>query len=207
MYRIPSVRAVVLVALAVGAVAVSATPTSGQEPGRFRLDARAGIAVPTADLRNFVDEGPVLGAGVGYRLGERVWARADWTSALMRGTHRWPLIKRGADIPNWGSDTDLHHVTAGVQVELSEPGANVEVRAHGGLGVAFLTTEETELAEGGEFTQLALDAGLELAVPVAERVRIIGRGDLYVLPTHAGGPSHLKKEVVLPFTAGMALGL
>ena len=173
----------------------------------MRLDARAGIAVPTADMRNFVDEGPVLGAGVGYGVGERLSVRADWTAALMRPTHRWPLIKRGADVPARGSETDIHLLTAGAQVELSEPGASIEVRAHGGLGAAFLSTEETELARGGEFTQFALDGGLELAVPVSGRVRIIGRGDLYVLPFQAGGPSHLKKEVVLPFTAGLAVGL
>lgn len=173
----------------------------------LRLDARAGIAVPTADMRNYVDEGPVLGMGLAYRLDDRLSARADWTAALMRATNRRPFRRQGANVPPDGSDTDLHHVTGGLQVKLSESGANIEVRVHAGAGVTFLSTEETELAEGGEFTQFTLDGGLDLAVPVSDRVRLIGRGDLYVLPFRAGAPEHLWKEVTLPFVVGVAVGL
>jgi len=210
-------------ALAAGvAVAASAASAPAQEArhavdrvrpegGPVRLDARAGIAIPTADMRDYVDEGPVLGAGVSYRLGgfgERVSVRADWTAALMRPAHRRPLRSRGVDIPLRGSETDLHHLTGGLQVELSEPGmADVEVRAHGGAGVTFLSTEETELAEGGDFTQFTVDTGLELAVPLSEDVRFIGRGDVYVLPFRAGAPSHLLKEVTLSVSGGLAVGL
>ena len=206
--------ALVLVMLAAPATAQEACPCQG--PGGaadapIRVDARAGIAVPTADMRDYVDEGPVLGAGVSYRLGgldDRVSVRADWTAALMRPAHRRPLRSRGVDIPLRGSETDLHHLTGGLQVELSDPAAaDIEVRAHGGAGVTFLSTQETELAEGGDFTQFTVDAGLELAVPLGDGVRVVGRGDVYVLPFRAGAPSHLLKEVVLPVTAGLAVGL
>lgn len=206
-----------LVVVAAFAVALEAAPADAQEcpcagessgEPTLRLDARGGIAVPTADLRDYVDEGLVLGTGASYRVGERLSVRGDWTAALMRRADRRMLRRRGADLPKWGSETDLHHLTGGVQLEVSEPGeADVEVRVHAGTGVTFLSTEETEIAEGGAFTQFTVNGGLELAVPVSQRVRLIGRGELYVLPFRAHAPYHLKKEVTLPFTAGVAVGL
>ena len=182
-------------------------PPDSRRASGLRLDARAGIAIPTADLRNYVDEGLVLGTGLSYHLNERFAARADWTAALMPAADRRPFRSEGADVPPWGSETDLHHLTAGLQVELSEPDANIEVRAHGGTGVTFLSTEETELAEGGHFAQFTLDGGLELAVRLGDNVRFVGRGDVYVLPFRAGAPEHLWKEVTLPFTGGLAVEL
>lgn len=180
--------------------------TTGEN--RFRLDWRAGIALPAGDLKDYVDEGPVLGAGAAYRIRERWSVRADWTAALMRRAKRRPLQKRGIDIPTRGSETDLHHVTAAAEVELSDPeAADIEVRAHGGVGVTFLSTEETELAVGGHFTPFTVVVGLELGVPVSDDVRLIGRGDVYALPTKAETPVHLDKEVTLPFTVGVAVGL
>lgn len=173
----------------------------------FRLDGRVGIALPTGDMRDYVDEGLVLGAGLTRELTGRLSVRADWTAALMRPADREPLRRVGVDIPVRGSETDLHHLTGGVQLRLSEPGARIEVRAHGGAGVTILSTAETELVEGGEFTQFTLDGGLELAVPLTDDVRVIGRGDLYVLPFRAGAPRHLWKEVVLPFSGGLAVSM
>lgn len=219
MTRHPARRFALVAALAAAASLVSYGSAAAQEHhddagsgllagDRVRLDVRAGIAIPTADMRNYVDEGPVLGAGVSYRLGERLSIRGDWTVALMRAANRRPFRDRGADVPPDGSETDLHHLTGGVQMELSEPGeADIEVRVHAGLGVTFLSTEETQFAEGGDFTQFTLDGGLELAVPLSEDVRFIGRGDLFVLPFRAGAPEHLLKEVTLPFTGGLAVRL
>lgn len=182
------------------------SPGSSEE-GAFRLDGRAGIALPTGDMRDYVDEGLVLGAGVAREVTGRLSVRADWTASLMRPADREPLRRVGVDIPVRGSETELHHLTGGVQIRLSEPGARIEVRAHGGAGVTFLSTEETELVEGGEYTQFTLDGGLELAVPLTHDVRFIGRGDIYVLPFRAGAPRHLWKEVVLPFSGGLAVSL
>jgi len=110
-----------------------------------------------------------------------------------------------ATFPERGSETDLHHLTGGVQVELSEPGeADVEVRTHASAGVTFLSTEETELAVGGNFTQLTVNWGVEIAVPMGAGFRIFGRGDIYMLPTRSGAPPHLLKEVTLPFSAGVS---
>lgn len=177
----------------------------GEHP--LRMDARSGIALPAADMRDYVDEGLVLGAGLAYRIGGRWSVRGDWTAALMRPADRTPLRNKGVNIPIRGSETDLHHLTGGLQAELSDPErADIEVRAHAGAGATFLYTEETELAEGGGFTQFTLDFGLELAVSLGEDLWLIGRGDLYVLPTQVGAPSHLKKEVTLPFTSGLTMG-
>lgn len=216
--RTPGARPLALAVLAGFTLLVGAGPSYAQETRGgaspessgdrpFRLDARAGIAVPLADLRDYVDEGPVLGAGLAYGLGGRTSIRADWSALLMRPADREPLRNKGVDIPLRGSETDLHHLTGGVQVRLSEPGAAIEVRAHGGAGVTFLSTEETELAEGGDFTQFTLDVGLELAVPLDEGIRFIGRGDLYLLPFRAGAPDHLLKEITFPFSGGLAVGL
>lgn len=222
MSRSALARTIGIAALSVVALLAAIPSASAQEPcscperdslerDRVRLDARAGIAIPTADMRDYVDEGPVIGAGLGYRLDgfdERVSVRADWTAALMRPAHRGPLRSKGVDIPPRGSETDLHHLTAGLQVEISDPEvADVEVRVHGGAGVTFLSTEETELAEGGDFTQFTVDGGIELAVPLGEGISFIGRGDVYVLPFRAGAPSHLLKEVTLPVSGGLAIGL
>ena len=199
----------ILILAAVGPLAAQEErqPATLSESRSVRLDARAGIAVPLADMRDYVDEGPVLGAGAAYRLGGRMSLRADWTALLMRPADREPLRRKGVDIPQRGSETDLHHLTGGVQVELSDPGVAIEVRAHGGAGVTFLSTEETELAEGGDFTQFTLDVGLELAVPLADDLRFIGRGDLYLLPFRAGAPVHLLKEITFPFSGGLSVGL
>lgn len=184
------------------------TPPRVDRTSDWRLDARGGIAIPTADLRDYVDEGPVLGAGVARRIAPRLSARLDWTAALMRPADRRPLRSQGVDIPAEGSETDLHHVTAGLQYSLSEPGRpNVEVRAHAGAGVTFLSTEATALAEGGDFRQFTVVGGLELAVPLGRDVRLVGRGDVHVLPFRSGAPSHLLREVTLPVSAGLAVGL
>lgn len=220
MERSVRARILVLSLVLVGAV-LAASPGTAASQGRddavrggsgvdrpIRLDARAGIALPAADMKDYVDEGLVLAAGVAYRIRERWSVRADWTAALMRRAKRRPLQKRGIDIPTRGSETNLHHVTAAAEVELSDPeAADIEVRAHGGVGVTFLSTEETELAVGGHFTPFTVFGGLELAFPLSEDVRIIGRGDLYVLPFQAGTPVHLHKEVTLPFSAGVAVSL
>lgn len=212
----PICRGRILIALAGAALALGARPAESQErpvssePTResvVRLDARGGIAVPTADLRDHSDEGPVVAAGISYRIGERLSVRGDWSGAFMRPADSRMLRQRGADVPRYGSETDLHHLTGGLQVELSDRGANIAVRAHGGVGVTFLSTEETRLAVGGDFTQFTVNGGLELGVPLGRRVSFIGRGDLYVLPFRANGAPHLKKEVMLPFTAGLAVGL
>lgn len=150
-------------------------------------------------MRDDVDEGAVSGAGLVYRLGGRLSVRGDWTASLMRPGERRALRHRG-NIFASGSETELHHVTGGLKIEASDPDGNdIQVRAYAGARVTFFSTEETRLAEGGEFVQFTLGSSLEFAVPLSVGVRFIVRGDLYVVAFRVGAPAHLLKEVTFPF--------
>ena len=200
----------VLTATPAGLAAQGEGPASGAADGPqslFRVDARAGIAFPTADLKDYADEGLVLGAGVAARIAPRLAVRLDGTSLLMSPADRRPLRAKGVDIPAEGSETDLHYLTAGLQTSFNPDYVRAQVRLHAGAGVVLLSTEATELAEGGDFTQFATHGGVELGFRLSDRVRLLVRGDVYVHPFREGAPSHLLKEVTLPVTGGMSVGL
>lgn len=181
--------------------------------GDLWLEARAGTAFTMGDLADFSERGGAWGAGVAYGVAPRLRLRADVHAAYLPGAD-WDNLKAlpGGGIvdegaPDKGPATDLVHVIGSAQVRLNEAGSRWAIRAHAGAGVTFLSAERTAVTEGGDFERFTLDGGVTLGWELAPRVRLLGRGDLFLMLSRDTGPSHLGKELTLPFTAGVAVGL
>ncbi len=121
-----------------------ASPTWAQgmsEDPAWTLDARGGISVPAGDLADLPidDVGPSFGAGVGYHLTPRLALRADGDVELFSGESEGGTV--GAP------DINLWHYNAGVDFELTRPGAgpwDVTVNVAGGA-----TTWDTDSFSAG----------------------------------------------------------
>lgn len=202
-------------------ILASASPLTAQlhrgpaahDPGTFWLEARGGTAFTMGDLADFSERGGAWGAGVAWQAHERVRLRLDFARSDLPGTD-WDNLKSlpgggvvGPDAPDKGPATELTHLTGGVQLRLNALRDAWELLAHAGAGVAFLDVEETAVTEGGDFERFTLNGGLEIGYAVTPRVRFVGRGDVYLMLSRDAGPDYLGKELTLPFTAGLAVGL
>ena len=186
---------------------------AAHDPGTLWIEARGGTALTMGDLAEFSERGGAWGAGLAYQAHERVRLRLDLARADLPGTD-WDNLKSlpgggivGPDAPDKGPETELTHLTGAFQLRLNRLRDAWELSAHAGAGVTFLEAEPTDVTEGGDFERFTVVGGMEVGYAVTPRVRLVGRGDLYLMLSRDAGPSHLGKELTLPFTAGVAVGL
>jgi len=161
-----------------GLVAVAPTHAQSTDdaPG-WTFDGRGGISVPAGDLADLpIEVGPSFGAGVGYYVTPRVAIRGDGSVELFSGDD---LAGGGT-----GPDITLWHYNAGVEVELTQPGAgpwDVTANVAGGA-----TTWDTDRFTSGTGTSDDLETyftangGLKAGYDVTPSVNVFVGGQWYL---------------------------
>lgn len=145
---------------------------------KWTIDGRGGVALPTGDLADLAleDVGPSFGLGVGYHVHPRVAVRADGELSMFAGDD----VAAGGT----GPDVSLLHYTAGVDVELTRPGAGPwDLTANVGAGATTWDTDEfivdgtaDELSE----TYPTANGGLRLGYDVTRNVNVFAGGQWYL---------------------------
>ncbi len=147
---------------ALAAVAVMAGGAAAQDSG-VMLEAHAGIALPTFDIADVVDLGPVFGGGIWYQVYDRVniGVEADF------GLHPGAEIVAGVE----GPDINVYHVMAKAGYDVySEPDSRVRVMLNAGLGLMMFDVD----IEGVDIeTDFAINAGAKIYIMVAEQVDVV----------------------------------
>lgn len=191
------------------ALALAAAPAGAQDAGRltrWTVEGRGGVAVPLGDVKDFSDAGALAGVGVAYRVLPRLWLRADAAAELLPGADWSEIPAVPPDARGQGPDTDLYHLTGGLQLRLTHPArADWTLWLHGGAGWTELSAEETPSTGGGSFTRITWNGGVSFQYPFSDRIDLVGRGDLYVASEGDAGPPHLGTVVTLPIGLGLQL--
>lgn len=171
---------------------LAAAPVLHAQAGgsRLALDLRGGINVPTFDIADVAESGPSFGAGLSYRLADRVWLIGDADF----GFHS------GADLPGGGEgpDVDVNHymVKLGYQV-VQSPGSRFSLVLNAGGGLM------TFAVDGGDtFTYPGINVGAKLTYDLGSRVSLLlsPQGDIAFSKEEEVGTSN---SWVWPFSAGL----
>jgi hypothetical protein len=176
--------------LALGILAAAPALAAAQnEIPRWYLEARGGSSVPTFEITDAVEAGPSFGAGVGVRVGQRLWLMADADFGFHPGADLMGGIS--------GSDVDVYHFMAKAGFELLRPGTSpwsVVVN----LGAGALNFRP----EGGDSkTYPAINAGAKIGYQVSPRFTLLlsPQGDIAFTDEDELGTTN---AWVWPFTAG-----
>lgn len=139
--------------LGVFAIAAAAAPAGAQSP--LNLEARGGLAVPVGDLSDVGDPGAGFGAGLAWRVHDRIALRADGDLEILSQD-----LAGGVVMPV----TYLWHLHGGLELNLTDPAtAPFIVRLRGGAGATIYDTER--FAEGeDDFLDTFFSAGGGLAI-------------------------------------------
>jgi hypothetical protein len=171
---------------------LAAAPTLAQaqtEIPKWYLEARGGSSVPTFDIDDAVDAGPSFGAGVGFRVAERVWLMGD----VDLGFHP------GADLAggSTGPDVDVYHFMAKAGLEMLRPGTSPwSVVLNLGAGAVSFRPDG-----GDSQTYPAINAGAKIGYQVSPRFTLLlsPQGDIAFTDEEELGTTN---AWVWPFTAG-----
>jgi hypothetical protein len=178
-----------LIMLSVLPVLVLAQPVAAQEMGgRFFLEARAGIALPTFDIADVASTGPDFGGTLGYRLNR-------W---VILGEFDYGMHK---DEPTESVDITTLHFMAKLGYQLTAPAERGwEVMVN--LGAGLVRFEVDGAPES--FTYPAINAGAKIAYNVSEKLALVlsPQGDIAFGKEDEIGTSN---AWVWPVTAGLRL--
>ena len=188
--------ALVLGALAAPLQAQMPSDMSDRTPGRWGVSAGAGVGLPAGDLADLTDPGFTTGLDLSYRVHPRIALRAGGSVEFLPASDE--LVAIGA-----GSDLDLWHYDAGVEVALLPPGRSPwSLTLDLGAGASTFDFETSESTE----TYFTTSGGLRVGYALTPML------DVYV-----GGDAHLmfadEEEVgvdtgwSLPVTAGIELSM
>lgn len=148
--------------IAVAAVAgVLATSAAAQQSG-VMIEGHGGVALPTFDIADVADLGPVFGAGIWYQVAPRIniGVEADF------GFHS------GADIAGVsGPDINVYHFMAKAGYEVyNQPDSRVRVMLNAGLGAMMF---DVDVGGFDAETDFAINAGAKIYFMVAEQVDVV----------------------------------
>jgi hypothetical protein len=151
---------------------------------RFVVEVRGGGAFPLGDLGDIQDPGYTGGAGLGYRVTDRITVRADGQLEVLTGS----------DVAGDGvalADMRLWHYTGGAEVDVLPPGDSpLSVSVNVGAGATTFDTDQfqeivinpaTDEAEADfNATYVTATGGLKFAYRVGERVDVFAGGQAYL---------------------------
>jgi hypothetical protein len=169
--------------------------TGAQAERPFVVEGLAGAAVPTFDITDLADPGPVFGGAVGY-----FWDKFLFMGEFDFGTHG------GADIEGSEGtypDVDVLHYIAKVGYQVYQS-SDEKLRIYVNLGAGALSFEAD--AEGAETnTYAAINAGAKLYYMFNEYVGVVvsPQGDIAFVDEDDGFTG--STAWVWPFTAGLAV--
>lgn len=187
--------------LALGALsaplqAQTAPGTADRTPGRWGVSAGAGVGLPAGDLADLSDPGFTTGLDLSYRVHPRIALRVGGGVELLPASDELAAIGQGSDL-------DLWHYDAGVEVALLPPRRSAwSLTLDLGAGASTFDFETSETTE----TYFTTSGGLQVGYALTPML------DVYV-----GGDAHLmfadEEEVgvdtgwSLPVTAGLELSM
>ncbi len=180
-------RNLITVAAASGLMATSA---AAQGSG-VMIEGHGGIALPTFDIADAADLGPVFGAGLWYQVAPRVniGVEADF------GFHS------GADVAGVsGPDVNVYHFMAKGGYEVyNQPDSRVRVMLNAGLGLMMFDVDVTGFDTE---TYFAINAGAKIYIMVADQVDVVisPQGDIAFSDKDVIGTDN---AWVWPLTAGI----
>lgn len=169
---------------------VTATGVRAQDKP-FIVEGLAGIAVPTFDITDLADPGPVFGGAFGYMATDKILVMGEFDY----GTHSSAV----AD----GPDIDVLHYIGKVGY-LVYQSADDKFKLFVNLGAGAVTFSQD--ADGADsFTYAAINAGAKAYYSVAENVSIVlsPQGDIAFTSEDDGFTG--STGWVWPFTAGVAV--
>ena len=168
-------------------MALAAAPTA---EAQVALEIRGGVNVPTFDIADAAKAGPAFGAGLSFKVGDRVWLTGDADF----GFHS------GADLPAGGSgpDINVNHYIAKVGYEVyTRADGRVSLILNAGAGAMTFAVDR-----GSSFTYPAINVGAKLIVGLGSSVSFVlsPQGDIAFSKESEVGTSN---AWVWPFTAGL----
>jgi len=215
--RIRSVRSVLAAIAALGFLAAGSVPAQAQgmmdDGPTWSVDGRGGIAMPVGDFSDLAidDVGLTFGAGFAYHVHPRVAIRADGDVEMYGGS----TVEEG--LGGTGPDISLWHYNAGVQVELTRPGAGpLSVSANLGGGATTWDTDDFFIQDGAteiSETYFTGNGGLRVGYEATRNVSVFLDGQWYmqfgddaVLSQLPDAPSDFETVNSLPLRAGVEIG-
>lgn len=167
----------------VAAAFVQGAAAQSQTTAKLALEVRGVAVVPTFDIADAADIGPGFGAGLGYRVAEKVSLMADFDM----GIHPTPT-------PN--SDINTLHYMAKVGYDVFV-GERVTVTANLGAGVVQFGGDLPETK-----SYFAINAGAKIAVALSDAVDLLisPQGDIAFTKEAELGTTN---AWVWPFGAGL----
>jgi hypothetical protein len=177
------------------AVLATAGMAGAQEERPFVVEGLAGVAVPTFDITDVADPGPVFGGAIGY-----FWDKFLFMGEFDFGTHG------GADIEGSdesGPDVDVMHYIAKVGYQVYQS-SDEKLRIYVNLGAGALSFEAD--VEGAETnTYAAINAGAKMYYMFTPNVGVVvsPQGDIAFVDEEDGFTG--STAWVWPFTAGVAV--
>lgn len=190
-----------LAVLALSAAAPARAQTTVDSP-KWTVDGRAGVGIATGDLADLPidDVGPTFGVGIGYYLSPRIAIRADGDLEIFSGEAAASPTNGAGEAP----DLNLWHYNAGLEVELTRPGASAwDVTANVGGGATTMDAGDTE-------TNFTANGGLKLGYDVSRAANVFVGGQWYLQFVDEEGDTTQDSSDTLssiPLYAGLKLKL
>lgn len=169
------------------ATVLAAVPTA---EAQVALEIRGGLNVPTFDIAGAVKAGPGFGAGLSFKVGERVWLTGDADF----GFHSGADLAEGGN----GPDINVNHyiVKVGYQV-YSRADGRVSLFLNAGAGAMTFAVDA-----GSSFTYPAINVGAKLIVGLGSTVSLVlsPQGDIALSKKAEVGTTN---SWVWPFAVGL----
>lgn len=162
--------------LATALLASTPAPAQAQpyEPPANTLEVSAygGYDLPTLDLADAADAGPMFGATVAYRVHEQVTVHLDGSGSFYQSA-TYPGGVQGPDI-------SVYRATAGIEVNLFDPKLTEwRFLVNGGAGWSFLSTSSLPQTGGVSDDGPSVRVGAKIAYPVSDKLLVYLGGDGY----------------------------
>lgn len=173
--------AVLGIALVATPAQVNAQGVEGLPTNNYDITLWAGYELPATDLADAADPGPTFGISLARRLHPDVNLRLTGGAALL-GSKTYPA-------GNEGPSMQVYRTSLDVEVDLFDPKlTDFRAQATGGLGWAFLSTDDLQDPLGGLDDTSGVSTngplakiGLAIAYPVASSVDVFLGADLYYI--------------------------
>ncbi|NIM52220.1 MAG: outer membrane beta-barrel protein [Gemmatimonadales bacterium] len=173
-------------------LAVPSSATAQSHNQGFFVEARGGVNVPTFDISDAADAGPSFGAGIGYRLTDRInlLAEADF------GFHSGAALPTGGE----GPDVNVYHFIGKLGYDLLERGSSRwSIMVNAGAGALLFDIDTPGFETKAYF---AINVGAKIAYSVNRNLDFVlsPQGDIALTDEAVLGTDN---SWVWPFAAGL----
>ncbi len=177
---------------ALGVAVAMAFVAAPAAQAQLALELRGGLNVPTFKIADVAKAGPSFGAGLNYKVGERLWLIGDGDF----GFHS------GAELPQGGNGPDVnvgHYMVKVGYVAMHRPDSRFSLLLNAGAGAMTFGVKG-----GSTFTYPAINVGAKLIYGLGGRVSLVlsPQGDIAFSKKAEVGTTN---SWVWPFAAGLRM--